>query len=261
MFEVISDILKSVENSIGYENHISPTFLYNEGWMLRLVLQWFKAHEDIDYKFSFLPGAHWYSEGLLSSPFLAQWKGDNLAESYTHADAVVGDFTIGNNGAGDVKLKDNCRQFTVIEAKMYSLFSRGTKNAPDYNQAARTLACMCNVLIEAKQTVNNIGFYVFLPQSQIDNEKSFREMINIENVKQVVLNRVNQYNIIGRDDFAGKKAWYDNDFLPFCSNIKTGMLSWEELISFIQSQDINYGNELQSFYDLSKKYNAFGRAS
>jgi hypothetical protein len=145
-------------------------------------------------------------------------------------------------------------QFTVIEAKMYSLFSQGVTHAKDYNQSARTIACMCDVLTKAKQTVNNTGFYVFLPQSQIDNEKSFREMIDIENIKQVVLNRVNQYH--DRNDFAEKKAWYDNAFLPFCSNIRTGLFSWEELISFIQSQDINYGNELQSFYDLSKEYNA-----
>jgi len=37
--------------------------------------------------FSFQPGADWYSEDLLDSKYLPAYRGDELAESYIHADA------------------------------------------------------------------------------------------------------------------------------------------------------------------------------
>lgn len=54
--------------------------------MLRLLLDWL-----VDCEASSIipvaPGARWYSEALLPSPF----RGDSLAESHTHADGVVAD--------------------------------------------------------------------------------------------------------------------------------------------------------------------------
>jgi len=68
-----------------------PTILSNEGWMTRLLVM-----VSIDARLA-LPHMdfgnirHWYSEGLLASPFLARSQQDSLAEGYTHADIEKGD--------------------------------------------------------------------------------------------------------------------------------------------------------------------------
>ncbi len=41
---------------------LPPTMLYNEGWLLRLVLHWFDKNRNNDYELSFLENATWYSE-------------------------------------------------------------------------------------------------------------------------------------------------------------------------------------------------------
>jgi hypothetical protein len=43
---------------------LSPTLLYNEGWLLRLVLDWFSRHDVEGHQLSFAAGARWFSEAL-----------------------------------------------------------------------------------------------------------------------------------------------------------------------------------------------------
>lgn len=69
-----------------------PTHLYNEGWMLRLVLDWLDRHRDLEHPLALHEGARWYSEALLPSRFLRDEHGDPLAESHTHADGLIGHF-------------------------------------------------------------------------------------------------------------------------------------------------------------------------
>lgn len=84
----IIGMLDSVETDAAV---FPPTILYNEGWMLRLVLS--AAAQGIPcVPFSFLPGSPWFSEALLYSPFLSRHHGDGLAETHTHVDGVVGHF-------------------------------------------------------------------------------------------------------------------------------------------------------------------------
>ena len=147
-----------------------PTLLYNEGWLLRGVLHWFSQHRDIEHSLSFLPGSEWYSEGMLSSTFLPAFKGDKLAESYTHADGVIGSISVGEAGREDVSLVKPYEQFIVLEAKLFSPLSKGTKNAPNYDQAARIVACMANLLSLSSCSIhdlNSSGFYVLSPENQV----------------------------------------------------------------------------------------------
>src|SRR5436305_14280637 len=62
-----------------------PTVLFNENWLLRIVLDWFAGHGGDRYPMSPLPGARWFSEAWLPSAFLPRYRGDRLAESRTHA--------------------------------------------------------------------------------------------------------------------------------------------------------------------------------
>lgn len=73
---------------------LPPTELYNEGWMLRLVLDWFDRNRTSDHPLALLAKARWYSEALLASQFLPECRIDDRAESFTHADGVIGHFEI-----------------------------------------------------------------------------------------------------------------------------------------------------------------------
>lgn len=137
------------------DRNFPATDLYNEGWMLRIVLDWFSRHPGIDHTLSFNQSDKWYSEALLSSAFLARTRGDKLAESWTHADGVIGNFLIGANRDGDLTLSEGSSRLMVIEAKMFSKLSAGVKNASYYNQAARNIACIAEVICRANISPKN----------------------------------------------------------------------------------------------------------
>jgi hypothetical protein len=255
MLNQIMGIYQSLEGIDEQKNYILPTELYNEGWMLKLVLKWFGNHRNIEYKISMNQNSNWFSEALLPSKFLAMSKGDKLAEGYTNADGIYGDFFIGDKGKGDVALNHDCKQFVVTEAKMYSKYAPKVSNVPGYNQAARNVACMCYLVSRTNLTLEDIGFYTFLPMEQIENEKTFEQYSDINHIKNTVLNRVNLYK--GREDYDDKKTWYENDFLPFCDHIKIKLISWEEIISIITIDDDIYGDKLNEFYKLCRKYNLY----
>ena len=81
--ERIAELLNRCD---GPEKNFPPTDLYNEGWMLRLVLDWLSLNQGIDHELSFSAGDKWYSEALLPSAFLTRERGDRLAASWTHPD-------------------------------------------------------------------------------------------------------------------------------------------------------------------------------
>ena len=126
-----------------------PNVLFNEGWLLRIILDWFERHGGDRYPLSPLPGARWFSEAWLPSAFLPRYRGDRLAESRTHADGVLGHFTIGDPGTAGLNLLPDARQLVVIEGKLFNRLSAGVKNAPYYDQAARSVACIAEVLRRA----------------------------------------------------------------------------------------------------------------
>ncbi len=60
--------------------------------------------------------------------------------------------------------------FVVLEAKMFGNLSAGVKNASYFNQAARNVACIAELLKRPGRPVTEfkaLGFYVLAPASQI----------------------------------------------------------------------------------------------
>ena len=169
MFTAVNEIL----GRCGTDNPVlPPTELYNEGWLLRLVLDWLDRHREVEHPLSFMPGARWYSEALLPSRFLPRTRGDKLAESFTHADGLIGHFDVDSGQRGDARLRPGVQQFIVTEAKLGSTLSRGTTNAPDFDQAARNVACIAHMLAATAVTpmqVQRLGFYVLAPRKQIES--------------------------------------------------------------------------------------------
>ncbi len=227
------------------------TDLYNEGWMLRLTIDWFSRNTHVDYDIQFLKDSRWYSEALLPSQFLARQRGDKLAESWTHADGVIGQFDIGKGADGDLTLKEGATQLVVTEAKMFSKLSSGVTNARYFNQAARNVACMAEIANRAgiaPTSFEDIAFYVVAPKIRID-EGIFATEMTKDNVRETVQKRVSEY-----EDKA-KLQWFEEWFLPTLDVIGLRCISWEELISVVSENNESDGRELGEFYAKCLEFN------
>jgi len=227
-----------------------PTLLYNEGWMLRLVLDWFSTHNVPDHPLNFSENAQWFSEALLPSAFLAGHERDRLAESWTHADGVVGHFSVGNGSKAGLSLRPQATQFVVLEAKMFSGLSSGVKNAKYFDQAARSVACIAEVFHRANLSPRmavHVGFYVLAPHSQIERGV-FAEAMNRGSIQRKVERRVREYA-------GAKDQWYSEWFQPVFQKIEVGTISWEELIATIGEQESASADSIEGFYRRCTEFN------
>ena len=187
MLEAVTKILGSCSTD---KTNICPTILYNEGWMTRLLVE-----ISIEAKLKlphvdFAKIRRWYSEGLLSSPFLARKRRDDLAEGYTHADMALGDLSVDSANRGDISVVGSDGIFGVIEAKMGSPLSQGTKNAPDYNQASRNLVC---IAFNTLSTKHNIFFGVVAPEKKLE-EHGIRALVESDTMFSQIAQRFDMYD-------------------------------------------------------------------
>ena len=232
-----------------------PTVLYNEGWLLRLVLDWFSTHRVMGHGLDFHDESRWYSEALVPSPFLATRRPDPLAEGWTHADAAVGHFDIGQEGKGDLKLRSEAHQLVIVEAKMLAGLSPGVTNARYYDQAARTVACMAEVLARGRRSpteVSRLGYCVLAPQEQI-RDGTFDKWVNKKSVGTKVERRVSDW-VVEHDD--GKRQWHAEWFEPMLEMTRLRVLSWEETIGTISDHDVESGDAIGAFYGECLKFNS-----
>jgi len=245
MHTVISDILGRCGTQTSV---LPPTQLYNEGWLLRLVLDWLDRHRGFAHPLSFLPGARWYSEALLASRFLPRTRGDKLAEAFTHADGVVGHFDIDPGLRGDARIQAGASQFVVLEAKLGSALASGTKNAPGFDQAARNVACIAHLLAAvdvSPDSVQRLGFYVLAPWSQI-KAGVFSDLVTKSSVRAKVQARAGAY--AGEHD-----AWVEKWFMPTLEHIDVDALSWEDVLAALPpSESVE---SIRTFYEECLRFN------
>jgi hypothetical protein len=243
----VSALLHACGTPLGV---LPPTALYNEGWMLRLVLDAYERLTEPSVPLKAAPHGRWLSEVLLPSRFLARSRGDKLAEGWTHADGVIGHFALRPGGRGDIRLAPDATQLVVVEAKMFSPLSAGTRQAPTYNQAARNVACMAQIIAQAGvplEQFETLAFVVLAPQSQL-SLPDFAAIVHRDAIRAVVAERVAAYE--GAHD-----DWHSNSFAPLCKRINVLPISWEEAIAEVSSEDEVYGADLAAFYSKCVRHN------
>jgi hypothetical protein len=222
-----------------------PTSMFNESWLLRLVLDWFSSHAVAEHPLAVPEGGRWFSEALLPTTFTgAGGKAARLAESATHADAVIGHFDIGTKGKADLSLRPDATHLVVVEAKIFSGLSADVTNAKYFDQAARTVACVAEVLCAANRQpadVSRLAFYVVAPQVQFAR-RVFEKGMSRSSIARKVKRRVTDYG-------AKKEQWYNEWFQPAFQQMEIGMLSWEELLRTIKEQDPASASAIQWFYE------------
>jgi hypothetical protein len=244
--DLISKLISSFDPA---QPNFRPTELYNESWLIKIVLNQASVIEDQDFILSFLPNSTWFSEGLLPTAFKERYQGDKLSESRTNADGVIGHIQIGQKGKADLDLDRKALQFTVVEAKIGAPLSKGTSNAKYFDQAARNVACMAEVMARAKvnpASLNRLDFVVLAPQYSID-KGTFAQELEVESIQTKVKKRVDAYE-------GDLDDWYFNHFEPTLKCINIQSLSWESAIGRISNYKPELDEELHSFYDLCLKF-------
>ncbi len=233
---------------------LPPTALFNEGWMLRLVLDMLDRHRSTAHPLAFSSGARWYSEALLPSQFLPRFRADKLAESFTHADGLIGHFTVASGERGDARLLPDAQQLLVIEAKLGSALSTGTRNALDFDQAARNVACIAHALSSAAvepHSVANLGFFALAPRSQIE-AGVFSGLATKSSIERKVVARAQAYDGLHDD-------WIERWFLPTLRQVTVATMSWESVLAALPAGD--EADALQTFYAQCLRYNPLRRGS
>jgi len=228
--------------------NLPPTQLYNEGWLLRLVLDWFDRNRRSSHELTFFPESIWYSEALLASQFLPERRGDTRAESFTHADGLIGHFEIRPGERGEATILSNAEQFVVIEAKLGSPLSSRVTNAANFDQAARNVACVAELLKRASlvpKSLKRLAFYVTAPEQQVA-AGVFQALMTKDSIKTKVHERVSQYD-------GAKDVWFHDAFLPTLDCMEVALITWESILKHISTQEAV--PELKEFYRRCLEFN------
>lgn len=244
------DLIVNILRRIDEANPSLPaTFIYNEGWMLRLVLQ---SIQDGVYEGILSPfetSINWTSEALLATPF-SENRG-RAFEGLTNADGVIGNFLWRPGTSDPLRLTKECKRCEIIEAKMHSSLSKGVKSAPWYDQAVRNVACLAHALQIAGISTNDIGslrlgFRVIAPEMYI-NAGRFQDEMSPETMRAKIRMRIGQFHGSGLEQL---EQWRANYFEPLLNNLVEknliGCLSWESMIESITCK--NRKAMLKEFY-------------
>jgi hypothetical protein len=248
---ILDRIASLLQSCDGDAPALPPTLLYNENWLLRLMIDWHASHPEAGPSpLSPGAGATWFAEAWLPSAFLPRFRKDRLAESWTHADAAVGHFTTGNRGWADLVLMPDAKQLVVVEGKMFSRLSSGVKNAPWYDQAARTVACMAEVLRRADRhpvELDELTYCLVAPRRRVE-DSVFADELSRGAILRKVRRRV--------EDYAGARDdWFRSWFVPSIRRLDLLCLCWEELIEAIAFHDPASGQQFDAFYNRCLHYN------
>lgn len=232
------------------------TEIFNEGWMLRLILDATQHLGVTDSPLRFLPDAGWFSEARLGSPFQARYRGDDLAEGFTNVDGVIGHFDFRSDTKAGLRISANCRQLVVVEAKISSNLSSRVSNATGYDQAARNVACIADAIARSGvdlADIDEVGFYVVAPLSEFrPTITNLEKCTSTTSIQQKIDNRICDYESAGRTEAESLRVWEHEHFMPLLDRMESAnslrVLSWDELIKNVSHIDSTQGDEILKFY-------------
>lgn len=246
-------IISILDAAGGLGTSIPPTLLYNESWLMRLMLS--LEIEGIPcLPFPLEPDTRWFSEARLPTRFARRSRLDKKGEPPTHADGVVGHFSFATNTKASLELNPEGSQFVVLEGKIFSTLRKDVKNAMDYDQAARSIGCMAQSLCRSRKPPElwkSLGFYLFAPQSQIDRG-IFVNAMQKESIRAAIRGRIDSYQCEERNEM---QEWVRLWFEPLLDRLESRCVSWEETIEKVNRYDSEAGAQMEQFYGRTLEFN------
>ena len=192
------------------------------------------------------------------SRFRPRVRPDPLGEEFTNADALIGHFDFHESSRAGLRLREGASQFVVVEAKMLSNLSKGTKNARAYNQAACNVACMAEAVAHAGQPIEAsgpLGFFVIAPErsGRRASQRLIDTAVSPASICEAVRTRVRLYRAAGRPESHELEARERATLAPMLDQMSApgalGVLSWESCIERVAREDRNCEAELADFYE------------
>ena len=189
---------------------IAKSEVYNETWLLRMVLACIHDYNEDCFEAEILKKIHravgkrWISEGGMEPAF--------ANEGTTKTDAILGDVRLMGESTDDdekaqtngykrkVELTDNPGDkpgVVIIEAKMGSQLDKSVTNSKDYDQFARNIACLAKLILKVDESVESVylknsAVVVFMPHPvnclnllpELDDDQNERMSEMLENRKK-----------------------------------------------------------------------------
>jgi len=245
---------------------IARSEVYNETWLLRMVLaKLYDVADDVADNFN---GDHaeilkalwkavrvrWISEGGLR-PTLEK-------EGTTWTDAILGNVTLRNDpetekdsgskrGVEIIHGKDDV-DVIVVEAKVGSKLASRTSNYNDYDQVARNIACLAQLVMNGKNDKGIAGcrFIVICPRPQRSSDYNDKVFDSLNRNWEDALKKVGVFGKLG-DSFAKIEKYHKGEIelLRISKEIseRSVVISWEAIIDSLKDKDLKnfYGSVLK----------------
>lgn len=227
-----------------------PTSIFNEGWLVRLVMDWFSQHPASGHPLHFLSGSTWFSDGLIATPFLPRFRNDPLGEGRAHTSAVFGHIAISRENKVDLVAGTELPQFCVIDARLMNDPNPSQRGFPGFDPSARLVACTAETLRRARirpEECDSLALFLVAPQERLDRQE-FDTAFNLNTIQRKVQRRVKAYE-------GEKDAFYREWFLPTLERIELELLPWEVVLEEIGAQDPTAGQDIFAFYDACLELN------
>src|SRR4029079_4327367 len=104
----------------------------------------------------------------------------------------LGPLTSGDPGTSGLALDPAARQLVLIEGKLFNRLSAGVKNAPYYDQAARSVACIAEILRRAgrePEAMDALSLLIVAPHARVD-DGVFAWDTSVDSIRRKVRRRV-----------------------------------------------------------------------
>lgn len=248
---MIEELLKIYDNSNLNEGRpkciFAETLIFNEGWLMRAILEKWRRFENHS-KFPFLPfpkDAKIYSEAQLYSPFRKRLLIDPQGEANTHVDGIVGNFSL--NRKSGIIIDNNVKYLVIFEAKMYSKLAKDITHIKNYSQVSRTIACIINSVLNARESTNNLIYFIIM--YPVDSKNIYPERYTKKFIENELEERIEIYKKSGPPKDPKEFDVFEKHWRDVLGRMNLQFLTWEEILDEIKDKDI------KRFYELCKKYN------
>ena len=269
-FEKIYEPLMKLKDICG--DTMPQSEIYNETWMLRLVLSLMSKVDTKSNTFTdsqsdshlgdvcMAVKSGWISEGGLKPVF--------KQERTTWTDAIVGAVQKSSSNRNIEKNEGAIyKGVIVIEAKMGSDLSVGGSSLKGYNQVARNIACLARFMVEGCENVDikKCKFLVFAPQAKIGHwrdldekqQKKKRDRFyspdNMIESTSRVLDEIKRKYVVRQEV---KEKWQEIKTTVEEIRKHSIVISWDDVIKFLQNYLKDYASCLEclnDFYNHAKE--------
>ncbi len=257
MIQKLLELYEQSKLNKGNPKCIFPeTMIFNEGWLLRVILNRLMEVKDVkDTNLSdFLPfpkDSKIYSEGRLTTPFKPITQQDTTStEKQTHIDGIVGDFELYETTKSGIKISDDFKYLSIFESKICSPLSSGTENEPNFDQVTRTISCMIFHIMKFENLKERKIFLVIIypkENKKIDALK-YTENDN-EFIKEEIKQKLSRYKK-GHEASSQELIEFESKYKEIIQNINIKFVNWEDILNEIKEDTL-----INEFYDLCKKFN------